>query len=77
MPWRDEALMVCGESARDLARHFIQRWNQCKREKVRQIDSFPFLLPKSYSEPLSTDYLAWFPDQLFKCDIQVCMYLYK
>jgi hypothetical protein len=30
MPWRDEALVVFGESARDLARHFIQRWNQCK-----------------------------------------------
>lgn len=30
MPWRDQGLMVIGESARDLARHFIQRWNQCK-----------------------------------------------
>ena len=30
MPWRDEALVIFGESARDLARHFIQRWNQCK-----------------------------------------------
>ncbi|RNA30228.1 phospholipase D2 isoform X1 [Brachionus plicatilis] len=30
MPWRDQALVVIGESARDLARHFIQRWNQCK-----------------------------------------------
>jgi hypothetical protein len=24
MPWRDEALVLFGESARDLARHFIQ-----------------------------------------------------
>ena len=30
MPWRDEALVIFGKSARDLARHFIQRWNQCK-----------------------------------------------
>ena len=30
MPWRDEALVMFGESARDLARHFIQRWNHCK-----------------------------------------------
>ena len=30
MPWRDEGMIVFGESARDLARHFIQRWNQCK-----------------------------------------------
>jgi phosphatidylserine/phosphatidylglycerophosphate/cardiolipin synthase-like enzyme len=30
MPWRDQALAFWGASARDLARHFIQRWNQCK-----------------------------------------------
>ena len=30
MPWRDEALFIYGEAARDVARHFIQRWNQCK-----------------------------------------------
>lgn len=27
MPWHDEALVVTGLSARDCARHFIQRWN--------------------------------------------------
>ena len=73
MPWRDEALVIFGESARDLARHFIQRWNQCKREKVKQIDSYPFLLPKGYSEPFEYDksYLEWFKDTLYTCDIQV------
>ena len=30
MPWRDQGLVVFGESARDLARHFIQRWNHAK-----------------------------------------------
>ena len=30
MPWRDQGLAVFGESARDLARHFIQRWNHAK-----------------------------------------------
>jgi hypothetical protein len=30
MPWRDQAVCVLGLAARDLARHFIQRWNQCK-----------------------------------------------
>lgn len=34
MPWRDQALVVIGHSARDLARHFIQRWNQCKVYKI-------------------------------------------
>ncbi|CAF1204557.1 unnamed protein product, partial [Didymodactylos carnosus] len=27
MPWHDEGVVVLGESARDLARHFISRWN--------------------------------------------------
>jgi hypothetical protein len=30
MPWRDQGCVLFGHSARDLARHFIQRWNQCK-----------------------------------------------
>ena len=30
MPWRDQALVILNESARDLARHFIQRWNQAR-----------------------------------------------
>lgn len=68
MPWRDHGMMVIGESARDLGRHFIQRWNQCKREKVKSSDSYPFLLPKSYSEPY--DY-SWFNDKLYKCEVQV------
>ena len=71
MPWRDEALVMFGEAARDLARHFIQRWNQCKREKVRQIAAYPFLLPKSYTEPVSTSYQDWYKEQLYKCSIQV------
>ena len=30
MPWRDHGVVLIGDSARDLARHFIQKWNQCK-----------------------------------------------
>lgn len=30
MPWRDQGMCIVGHAARDLARHFIQRWNQCK-----------------------------------------------
>ena len=71
MPWRDEALVMFGESARDLARHFIQRWNQCKREKVKQIESYPFLLPKSYASSFEFENQEWFKDQSFKCSIQM------
>ena len=69
MPWRDEALVMFGEAARDLARHFIQRWNHCKREKVRHLTNYPFLLPKSHSESYSS--YDWFRGPTFKCSIQV------
>ncbi|CAF1079257.1 unnamed protein product [Rotaria sordida] len=50
MPWHDEALVILGQGARDVARHFIQRWNIHKCEKHLNNDAYPFLLPKSYSD---------------------------
>ncbi|CAF0731365.1 unnamed protein product [Brachionus calyciflorus] len=70
MPWRDQGLVVIGESARDLARHFIQRWNQCKKEKARYIESYPFLLPKSYPDSFKYNY-EWFKDTFYKCEVQM------
>ncbi|KAI4462630.1 phospholipase d [Holotrichia oblita] len=49
MPWHDIAVCVQGNSARDIARHFIQRWNATKLEKARLNNSYPYLLPKSYN----------------------------
>ncbi|XP_012871609.1 PREDICTED: phospholipase D1 [Dipodomys ordii] len=48
MPWHDIASAVHGRAARDVARHFIQRWNFTKimKPKYRSL-SYPFLLPKS------------------------------
>ena len=71
MPWRDEARVMFGEAARDLARHFIQRWNHCKREKVRHLTNYPFLLPKSHAEPYSSH--DWFKGDVFNCSIQVTL----
>jgi phosphatidylserine/phosphatidylglycerophosphate/cardiolipin synthase-like enzyme len=34
MPWRDQGCCIVGHAARDVARHFIQRWNQCKVRSV-------------------------------------------
>jgi phospholipase D1/2 len=70
MPWRDEALVTFGESARDLARHFIQRWNQCKREKVPKNNDYPYLLPKAYSDDLNINH-DWLKDPLYSCDLQL------
>ncbi|XP_014824684.1 PREDICTED: phospholipase D2 [Poecilia mexicana] len=51
MPWRDLATAVHGKAARDVARHFIQRWNFTKIFKVKYKDNFyPYLLPKSHTE---------------------------
>lgn len=49
MPWHDIGVMVQGAAARDVARHFIQRWNATKLEKARLNLVYPNLLPKSYA----------------------------
>ncbi|KAF0028574.1 hypothetical protein F2P81_019661 [Scophthalmus maximus] len=50
MPWHDISSVVHGSAARDVARHFIQRWNFTKlmKPKYRSL-SFPYLLPKSHT----------------------------
>ncbi|KAM9332106.1 phospholipase D1-like isoform 1-T2 [Pholidichthys leucotaenia] len=50
MPWHDIASVVHGSAARDVARHFIQRWNFTKRAKRKyRAPSYPYLLPKSHT----------------------------
>jgi phosphatidylserine/phosphatidylglycerophosphate/cardiolipin synthase-like enzyme len=46
MPWHDVTLGVVGPIARDIARHFIQRWNFLKSTKSMHRHIVPFLLPK-------------------------------
>ena len=48
IPWHDIGGCVCGPAARDMARHFIQRWNFIKSKKVKNNHSYPLLMPKSY-----------------------------
>ncbi|XP_013089460.2 phospholipase D1-like [Biomphalaria glabrata] len=50
MPWHDIGCVVYGKSARDLARHFIGRWNFTKLEKFKRNPSYPLLLPKTTSK---------------------------
>ncbi|CAF1549028.1 unnamed protein product [Rotaria magnacalcarata] len=59
MPWHDEALVVFGSVARDVARHFIQRWNIHKCEKNLENDNYPFLLPKSYDDAEDLNVRNW------------------
>nr|XP_019012545.1 phospholipase D [Kwoniella pini CBS 10737]OCF51326.1 phospholipase D [Kwoniella pini CBS 10737] len=44
MPWHDVGLQIIGQPARDLCRHFVQRWNLLIRTKNHK-RQMPFLLP--------------------------------
>jgi len=44
MPWHDIAMQVTGQPARDIARHFVQRWNYLLRTKPPTKPT-PILLP--------------------------------
>ncbi|ROT35499.1 phospholipase D1 [Sodiomyces alkalinus F11] len=44
MPWHDIGMQVVGQPARDLTRHFVQRWNYIRRGRTTT-RPLPFLLP--------------------------------
>ncbi|SCU92789.1 LAMI_0E12046g1_1 [Lachancea mirantina] len=46
MPWHDVHMMTVGEAARDMSRHFVQRWNYLLRQK-RPTRPTPLLTPAS------------------------------
>ncbi|KDQ62566.1 hypothetical protein JAAARDRAFT_171033 [Jaapia argillacea MUCL 33604] len=50
MPWHDVGLQVVGQPARDLCRHFVQRWNWLLRIKNHS-RAMPFLLPAPEFRP--------------------------
>ncbi|GAA5869931.1 hypothetical protein JCM3774_000531 [Rhodotorula dairenensis] len=66
-PWHDIGLQIIGQPARDLCRHFIQRWNYLLRTKNHSI-KMPFLVP-------APDFT---PEQLQElritgtCEVQIC-----
>lgn len=68
MPWHDVASVVCGKAARDVARHFIQRWNFTKLQKAKMNPSIPLLLPKS-NEHVSIP--KWVTNNTFCADCQI------
>lgn len=69
MPWRDLSAAMHGKAARDVARHFIQRWNFTKIFKVKYKDDFyPYLLPKSNT---TADFLPFTVPASKKAKVQV------
>lgn len=47
MPWHDVSIGFIGQPARDVARHFIQRWNFIKKTKGENNPKYSVLIPKS------------------------------
>ncbi|KAI9229608.1 MAG: hypothetical protein DHS80DRAFT_13629 [Piptocephalis tieghemiana] len=45
MPWHDTSIRITGQSARDTARHFIERWNFVKALKAKDRVNIPYLVP--------------------------------
>ncbi|OTF74092.1 phospholipase D1-like protein [Euroglyphus maynei] len=52
MPWHDVSCVVIGDAARDVARHFIERWNHTKFSKAKFKERYPWLIPKTYQKHL-------------------------
>ena len=63
MPWHDVGMQVVGQPARDLARHFTERWNYLLRIKVKHPPSarclYQLLTCGHTIEPLSPDALPF------------------
>ncbi|KAI9496611.1 hypothetical protein BDB00DRAFT_758105, partial [Zychaea mexicana] len=66
MAWHDVSIGVVGPIARDIARHFIQRWNFLKASKGMHRPTVPFLMPKG-------EYVAARDETKFKgtCRVQL------
>ncbi|VVA96594.1 unnamed protein product [Arabis nemorensis] len=45
MPWHDVHCALWGPPCRDVARHFVQRWNHSKRNKAPNEQTIPLLMP--------------------------------
>ncbi|KAM0821512.1 hypothetical protein ACQ4PT_072157 [Festuca glaucescens] len=45
MPWHDVHCALYGPPCRDVARHFVQRWNYAKRNKAPNEQAIPLLMP--------------------------------
>ncbi|KAJ7600958.1 phospholipase D [Mycena floridula] len=67
MPWHDVSMQVVGQPARDLARHFVQRWNHLLRIKNHS-RVMPFLLPPPEFKPGELTQMGL----TGTCEMQIC-----
>ncbi|EEH39580.2 phospholipase D1 [Paracoccidioides lutzii Pb01] len=57
MPWHDISMHIVGQPARDLTRHFVQRWNYILRQR-KPTRPTPFLLPPPDFNPADLESLG-------------------
>lgn len=57
MPWHDIHMQIVGQPARDLTRHFVQRWNYVLRQR-KPTRPTPFLLPPPDFNPADLEALG-------------------
>lgn len=50
MPWHDISMTIVGQPARDVARHFVQRWNYVLRQRVPSRPTPVLLPPPEYEQ---------------------------
>ena len=67
MPWHDVGMQILGQPARDLARHFIMRWNYLLRVKSHS-RNLPFLLPSPDFKPAQLEEM----NLTGTCELQIC-----
>ncbi|KDR82694.1 hypothetical protein GALMADRAFT_238185 [Galerina marginata CBS 339.88] len=67
MPWHDVSMQIVGQPARDLARHFVQRWNYLLRIKNHS-RVMPFLLPPPEFRPGELTQMGL----TGTCELQIC-----
>ncbi|THG18669.1 hypothetical protein TEA_005348 [Camellia sinensis var. sinensis] len=48
MPWHDVHCALWGPPCRDVARHFVQRWNYAKRNRAPNEQAIPLLMPQHH-----------------------------
>ncbi|KAK4795592.1 hypothetical protein SAY86_027918 [Trapa natans] len=48
MPWHDVHCALWGPPCRDVARHFVLRWNHAKRNKAQYEQTIPLLIPRHH-----------------------------
>lgn len=66
MPWHDIAMQIVGQPARDVGRHFVQRWNYVLRSRVPTRPT-PLLMPPPEYEQEELDRLG----MTGTCQIQI------